>query len=153
MENVSYKVLIIGDGGVGKTSLVASVNGSKYIHKYNPTTGVAISTLTRDGTSLDIYDLAGQEKLSALRDAYYIDADAVIFVYDSTLKHSRANLVYWARAVARVCPDIQSLIVRNKCDIANQRAASVYNEMRVSSRTGNGVPEVFDTIIGLLKTN
>lgn len=147
-----YKVLLVGDSGVGKTSLLAKARNLKFEKMHNPTMGVEVSSLQPQGSysgSLVVWDTAGKEIFSALRDAYYIKAHAVIFVYDGTNELSQKNLLHWAEAVRRVEGIIPSVIVRNKCDISPQVGAPFTGEMRTSAKDSDS-DDVFSAVLALL---
>ena len=146
----TYKVLLIGDGGVGKTSLIAKARNGSFEKLYVPTMGVEVSPLLMGDmgeTILKVWDLAGQEKFGGLRDGYYVKADAVIFVYDGTNQLSQKNLRSWVQDVSRVCGDIPCVIVRNKVDAGPQKGETLKDEFSVSCRTGDGVLAPFEDIV------
>jgi len=104
--------------------------------------GVEIHSLQQGAAICRLWDTAGQEKLSGLRDACYIDADAVIFVYDGTHSSTFRNLPFWIKDVQRVTGEIPHLVVRNKTDTQPQKPYSLTGEVPISARTGEGMSDV-----------
>jgi len=84
-----YKLVLIGDGGVGKTAFVAQNITKEFTPQYVPTLGVEVHPLnfrtTRGKIRFDIWDTAGQEKFGGLRDGYYIAADCAIIMFDHSM--------------------------------------------------------------------
>ena len=105
------KILIIGDGGVGKTSYIRKQIGKKFRQKYYSTQG--INMYETDTTVW--YDFPGQEKYGL----HYIDnkIDLVIYMYDLTSKLSYKNLDYWEKYVHKNYGNIDSFRIGNKSDL------------------------------------
>lgn len=116
MKN-SVKVALIGDGGVGKTSLVLRQCNGKFEKKYIPTMGTDVHPVTLFGQTYNIWDCAGQEKFGGLRDGYYIRADACICMFDYTSKSTFDSVPEWIKSFLRVSPGKPVIIVGNKSDL------------------------------------
>ena len=104
-------ILIIGDGGVGKTSYIRKQIGKKFRREYYPTHGV-----NRYETDTTVwYDFPGQEKYGS----HYIDnkINLVIYMYDLTSKLSYKNLDYWEKYVHKYYGNIVSFRIGNKADL------------------------------------
>lgn len=119
-----FKVVLVGDGGVGKTTLVHRHLTGQFRQKYIPTLGVEdvtpLSFHTNYGNIIfDIWDTAGQEKYSGLYRGYAVDVDAVIGVCDLTSKISAKNLSKWYHEMGAYLDCVASVAVGNKCDIPN----------------------------------
>mmetsp|Transcript_30624 Transcript_30624/g.85776 ORF Transcript_30624/g.85776 Transcript_30624/m.85776 type:complete len:246 (-) Transcript_30624:12-749(-) len=124
----TFKVLLVGEGGVGKSTLLDSwksgrERGWKKVKegKYLPTIGVEVVPLLfslSDGRKvcLKVWDCAGQEKFGGLRDGYYIQADAAILAFDVGSRSSYAQIPTWYRDVVRVCESIPQVLVGLKVD-------------------------------------
>jgi GTP-binding nuclear protein Ran len=122
-----YKICLIGDGGVGKTTYINRVLDGPFIKEYIATQGVVVHKATfwvsREHSILfDVWDTAGQEKKAGLKDLYYVDADAAIFFFDVTSRISAHNLPVWISNFKRVAgADKPIVIVSNKIDVADRK--------------------------------
>nr|MDO8097519.1 Rab family GTPase [Candidatus Njordarchaeota archaeon] len=128
MENLNYnfKVVVLGDPGVGKTSLVRVFATGKFDRNYIPTLGVNI--LTKDvnfkgvKVTLVIWDLAGQGFMDNVRAQYYTGAQAAIMVYDVTKENTFKGIAAWNDECRKLAPNILlKTIVGNKVDLASER--------------------------------
>lgn len=118
----TYKLVLIGDGGVGKSTYLKKLIYRKFEQKYVATLGVEVHPFMFDGSKFNIWDCAGQEKLGGLRDGYYIQADCAIVMFDWSNKLSIRNVSNWVRDFVRVCPDKPYIIVGNKANLMNPQA-------------------------------
>eukprot|EP00826_Nyctotherus_ovalis_P056652 TRINITY_DN7693_c0_g1_i20.p1 TRINITY_DN7693_c0_g1~~TRINITY_DN7693_c0_g1_i20.p1 ORF type:complete len:187 (-),score=65.09 TRINITY_DN7693_c0_g1_i20:247-807(-) len=170
MKKKIFKVMILGDSGVGKTSILEQYVNQVFTGKYKVTIGSDF--LTRDLTineekiKLQIWDTAGQEKYRSLSLAYYRGADACVFVYDITDKSSFANVDTWMETFFAQVPDSQTgsfpvVVVGNKVDKEGRavtsdaakrwtRSHSDVALFEVSAKTGEGVETAFMEIGRLL---
>ena len=96
---------------------------AEYEKKYIATLGVELAPIkfkTNHGIiQLNIWDTAGAEKLSGLRDGYYIASDAAIIMFDLTSRISFNNLNKWLKDLNRVCGSIPIIIVGSKSDLVD----------------------------------
>merc|ERR1719399_712136 len=87
-----FKLLLVGDGGVGKTTFVKRHLSGEFEKKYIPTVGVEVHPLlfhtTRGPICFNVWDTAGQEKFGGLRDGYYIQGQCAIVMFDVTSKNT-----------------------------------------------------------------
>lgn len=153
-----FKVVLVGDGGVGKSSYMRALRGHSFTPVYEPTVGVelhAIKLHSNRGTiTLNIWDVAGQDKFRGLDDAYYITADAVIIMSSYDSKHSVGNRSEWHRTVKRVA-DVPTLYVMNKADISDKPVSKRYIQrhgiipISISSKDKS---HIFDPLISLART-
>jgi len=123
------KIAIVGNGSVGKTSLVLQYCEKKFSENYIMTIGsnFAIKSLTLDSTTsvkLQIWDLAGQQHFSFVRPPFYRGASGTVYVFDITNRDSFENILEWKREVETVIPNKPSVLVGNKCDLADERVVS-----------------------------
>lgn len=122
---VEFKLVLIGDGGVGKTTFVKRHLTGEYEKKYIATVGVEVHPLTfftsRGPLCFNVWDTAGQEKLSGLRDGYYIGGQCGIIMFDVTSRITYKNVPKWHRDLVRVCENIPIVLVGNKVDIKDRK--------------------------------
>lgn len=128
--DLSFKILLIGDSGVGKSSLLVSFI-SNSVDNIAPTIGVdfKIKLLTVGGKTLKltIWDTAGQERFRTLTSSYYRGAQGIILVYDVTRRETFLNLSdVWAKEVELYSTnqDCVKMLVGNKVDRESERAVS-----------------------------
>ena len=125
------KLLLIGDSGVGKSSLLLRFTDDDYTDGMSPTIGVdykqRIMSHAGKRLRLTLWDTAGQERFRTLTASYYRGAHGIVFVYDITRRESFANLSeVWLREVTMYCtvPDAVRLVVGNNTDLDAQRAVT-----------------------------
>lgn len=115
-----FKLLLIGDGGVGKTTFVKRHLTGEFERQYVPTHGVDVYKLqfdtTRGPVSFDVWDTAGQEEFGGMRDGYYISGECAIIMFDVTARITYKNVPIWFRDIIRICDDIPIVICGNKVD-------------------------------------
>ncbi|EMS52256.1 GTP-binding protein YPTM2 [Triticum urartu] len=124
-----FKLLLIGDSGVGKSCLLLRFADDSYLDSYISTIGVdfKIRTVEQDGKTikLQIWDTAGQERFRTITSSYYRGAHGIIIVYDVTDQDSFNNVKQWLNEIDRYASEnVNKLLVGNKCDLADKRAVS-----------------------------
>lgn len=116
-----FKLLLVGDGGVGKTTLVKRHLTGEFEKKYIPTRKVEVHPLKFNTNcvtlAFNVWDTAGQEKFCGLRDGYYIQGQCAIIMFDVTSRVTYKNVPNWHRGILRVCEKIPIVLVGNKVDI------------------------------------
>merc|ERR1719258_606585 len=124
-QGPEFKLVLVGDGGVGKTTLVKRHLTGEFEKKYIPTLGVEVHPLkftTNCGTlTFNVWDTAGQEKFGGLRDGYYIQGQCAIIMFDVTSRITYKNVPNWHRDIVRVCENIPIVLVGNKVDVHHVR--------------------------------
>ncbi|XP_028780378.1 ras-related protein RABC2a-like isoform X1 [Neltuma alba] len=159
----SFKVLLIGDSGVGKSSLLLSFI-SKSVQDLSPTIGVdfKIKLLTISGKrlKLTIWDTAGQERFGTVISSYYRGAHGVILVYDVTRRETFKNLEdLWAKEVELYSTNSECIkvLVGNKVDKDSERVVTKEEGMALaqkhrclfvecSAKTRENVQQCFDDL-------
>ncbi|XP_044473158.1 ras-related protein RABC2a-like [Mangifera indica] len=140
--DLSFKILLIGDSGVGKSSLLVSFISSS-VEDLAPTIGVdfKIKHLKLGGKrlKLTIWDTAGQERFRTLTGSYYRGAQGIILVYDVTRRETFTNLSdVWAKEVDLYSTnqDCVKMLVGNKVDRDSERAVSREEGMNLAKEHG-----------------
>ena len=175
MSDFMYKIIIFGDGGVGKTTLITRYLTGVFRSDSEITIGVDfhVKKIDLEGIkiSLQIWDFAGEERFRFLLPSYVIGASAGIFLYDITRYSSIKNFDSWLdiflKGYRLTNHQIPVLMVGSKLDLDYKRAVSredayelakknnLYGYIECSSRTGDNVEEIFLEIgrLMLKKTN
>jgi Ras-related protein Rab-1A len=117
-----FKLLLIGDSGVGKSCVLMRFVDDNYTDSYISTIGVdfKIRTVELDGKiiKLQIWDTAGQERFRTITASYYRGAHGIILVYDVSDKDSFLNLNTWESEIQKYASQsVQRLLIGNKCDL------------------------------------
>lgn len=121
-----FKLLLIGDSGVGKSCLLLRFADDTYTESYISTIGVdfKIRTIDLDGKTikLQIWDTAGQERFRTITSSYYRGAHGIIVVYDCTDQDTFNNVKQWLEEIDRyACDNVNKLLVGNKCDLHTKK--------------------------------
>jgi len=121
-----FKLVLIGDASVGKTSLLLRFADDSFEDNYISTVGVdfRFRTVTVDNelVKLQIWDTAGQERFRTITSAYYRGANGVILVYDITNNETFSHVQDWLDEVHKAAGEsVTKLVVGNKADLINQR--------------------------------
>ena len=126
MENPTniFKIALIGDGGVGKTTLMKRHLDGDFESRYIATYGVAVSTLifnTNYGpVQLDVHDYAGQEKFVSL-EKDFIQVDGSIVMFDVTSRRTFKNVKNW---IDRISSDGPIVLCGNKTDVKDRMVST-----------------------------
>jgi Ras-related protein Rab-1A len=117
-----YKLLLIGDSGVGKSSILNRFTENYFHENYISTIGVDFKIshmkINDKNIKLQIWDTAGQEKFKTIVSSYYRNSHGIIVVYDITNIDSFNNVKNWLDEIYKYSPNnIKILLVGNKCDL------------------------------------
>ncbi|PAA73631.1 hypothetical protein BOX15_Mlig028188g2, partial [Macrostomum lignano] len=122
-----FKILIIGDGTVGKTSFVQRYVNDVFRQDYKSTIGVdfALKVVKWSDTEtikLQMWDIAGQERFTSMTRVYYKDANAAIVMFDLTAKNTFHSALKWKRDLDSKCSlsdgsPVPAILLANKCDL------------------------------------
>ena len=125
-EGITFKVIIIGDAEVGKTSLVRQHTKVKFDASYHSTVGVNIAKETLSvgdkKVSLLLWDIAGQSQFYMLHKAYYNGASGIVYAFDltrsSTLSSLKSN--WWKSVTDYGVSSVPAILIGNKADLKSQ---------------------------------
>jgi small GTP-binding protein len=160
----NFKILLLGNAAVGKTSLVQRFVHDRFDSSYLMTIGMEPSekhVKLKDGThvALSIWDLAGQERFRFIRHTFYKGAKAALLVFDLTREATLSDLKKWDKEFTENCgSSVVKILVGNKQDLKNQIAVSdkecqethkklkSLHYIRTSALTGEQVDDAFTKI-------
>lgn len=162
----NYKIVILGDQYVGKTSILNKYKYENSDDKYTPTIGIDFITknvyLEEKTIRLIMWDTAGSERFKSLIPTYIKNANAIILTYDITNKQSFYSLDKWLIDISDKVPTNAYIIIAgNKLDMENKRQVPLdeikkFAEERklkfieTSAKTGHNINELFLTITSSL---
>ncbi|CAI5976137.1 unnamed protein product [Closterium sp. NIES-65] len=162
-----FKLLLIGDSGVGKSCLLLRFADDSYLESYISTIGVdfKIRTVELDGKTikLQIWDTAGQERFRTITSSYYRGAHGIIVVYDVTDQESFNNVKQWLNEIDRYASEnVNKLLVGNKCDLTNKRVVDYQTAkafadeigipfLETSAKNATNVEQAFMTMAAEIK--
>ena len=162
-----YKICVVGNGGVGKTSMVLRYCENTFKESYLMTIGSNFSTKTVEladhpqlQVKLQLWDLAGQKHFSFVRPPFYRGATGIIYVFDLTRRSSFADLLEWREEVEKVIGQKPCIVVGNKLDLAKQGQREVAEQdgeavrfemhamkyFETSAKEGDSVGDIFKTL-------
>ncbi|XP_056139012.1 ras-related protein Rab-1B-like [Lampris incognitus] len=133
-----FKLLLIGDSGVGKSCLLLRFADDTYTESYISTIGVdfKIRTIDMEGKTvkLQIWDTAGQERFRTITSSYYRGAHGIIIVYDVTEQESFNNVRQWLEEIERyACENVSRLLVGNKSDLITKKVIDCATAQELAS--------------------
>jgi len=136
-----FKLLLIGDSGVGKSCLLLRLADDTYTESYISTIGVdfKIRTIELDDKTikLQIWDTAGQERFRTITSSYYRGAHGIIVAYDCTDQESFNNVKQWLEEIERyACENVNKLLVGNKCDLTTKKVVDHTTAMEYAKQLG-----------------
>lgn len=158
-----FKIVLIGDSGVGKSNLLSRFTRNEFNLESKTTIGVefAQKTVSIDGKQIkaQIWDTAGQERYRAITSAYYRGAVGALLVYDVCKSNSFENAEKWMKEL-RDHADSQTvvLLTGNKADLKHLRAVKVEDAqafaekqqigfLETSALEGTGVEKAFEYVL------
>ncbi|MEM1658758.1 MAG: Rab family GTPase [Candidatus Jordarchaeales archaeon] len=160
-----FKIVVVGDGAVGKTSLIKRYTEESFQSDYIMTIGAnfAVKNVEVDGIliKLQIWDLAGQPHFKEVRSSFYKGAVGVMYVFDVCRPESCVNLLNWKEELVKVCGEVPGVLLANKIDLEEHRKVTVDMGKELAARlgeipyfetsalTGAGVREAFQKIAEL----
>jgi small GTP-binding protein domain len=167
---LSAKLVLLGDAGVGKSSICQRYIQNTMNSAYEVTIGGAylqkeITTSNGQLLKLHIWDTGGEERYRAMAPLYYRDSQAALLVYDVTDPRSLQSLDYWIGELDEKVRDDNMIVIiaGNKCDLPNRKVSSEearkfaashsVESFEVSAKTGDGLIELFRYISDQLVLN
>ena len=161
-----YKILVAGQGGVGKTTLLTRIVTGKFVQNTAMTIGVEFHLLNltlgneddKVNTVIQLWDFGGQERFRFMLDSYVAGARGALLLYDMTRLRTLDGLDEWVKIVRTHDPDLPILFVGTKLDRVEDITVSddyakefleplnMFDHMKISSKDGTGVEYAFKKI-------
>ena len=157
-----FKILTIGESGVGKTCILRRFVEDKFLKNHLATIGIDFKTKTlninNQEIKLKIWDTAGQERFRNITTQYYKGADGIVLVYDVSEEASFDKIKDWMDQILSNTnkDEICLILLGNKCDIEKrsisyEQGKTLANELQVnffetSAQTGQNIKEAFETL-------
>lgn len=165
MKEIKIKMVVVGDPGVGKTSILRQYNNKQFIKSYSATIGVDFAKLdisyNNDIHNLYIWDTSGQDKFKFMTHSFYKNITVALVLYDITSKQSLMNTMNWIDDIKDINKHCYFFLVGNKIDLESHREVkeddldTVLNIMKISRertiecscKENINIKELFDKIV------
>ncbi|MHA1301706.1 MAG: Rab family GTPase [Candidatus Helarchaeota archaeon] len=164
-----HKIVAIGDGAVGKTSLIKRYTMGSFNKEYIKTLGAQFSRYEKImgenneiRSRLFFWDVAGQKEFSFMRPTFFNGAKGAILVFDLSRPETLDSIHDWYKELKKYCGEIPSVLFGNKLDLVNdtteidkkaEEIVKKYNFIayyHTSAKTGKHVTDAFNKIIEIL---
>ena len=156
-----YKILLVGDPAVGKTSLILRFVEDRFDKEYKASIGVDIMSKTinieEKVARLVIWDIASQEKFKRFRSSFYQQASGILVVFDLTRPETLESVDEWVQEVKEHTGSIEMVLIGNKSDLITHRQITLEVAQKwidrydcpyieTSALTGDSVEEAFQKV-------
>ena len=167
MEKIVYKIVLLGDSSVGKTSLMLRFTDDSFEENGASTIGVEFKNkeieLNEKKIELNILDTAGQEKYRSIAKNFIREGDGIIFTFDLTNENSFHSIKNWLITSEEANQGFQKILVGNKFDLPDKKVSKEKAEtfcekykmkyFEVSAKDGTNVELIFREIAQLILLN
>lgn len=170
MKQVAFKFLILGDGGVGKTTLLHRYIKGKFLDTSTMTIGVEFLTkqtkLDSTNCQLILWDISGQKRFRFMVDRYIRGAAGALLLFDITSMTSFVNIGKWVQLVKKQYKDLPIVLIAAKCDLdefsmvadiyakKTQERFGMVDYIKTSSKNGLNVDKAFESLANyVIKSN
>jgi small GTP-binding protein len=156
-----FKLLIVGESGVGKTCILLRFADNSFEETFLSTIGVDFKVkeilVENKKVKLQIWDSAGQERFRNITMSYYRNCSGIIVVYDVTSHDTFEKVPEWISEVRRYVPTVPLVVVGNKCDLVDKRKVT-YEEgqelakslglilLETSAKTNQNIEDAFQQV-------
>jgi small GTP-binding protein len=162
--DITFKILMIGDSNVGKSSILLKYTHDNFNNEHLTTIGldfhVKYLKLNDKNIKLQLWDTAGQERFRSIITSYFRDAQGILVVYDVTNKISFENVENWIKDINDNCKNNNNIfLVANKIDLnriiseeEGNKLAQKYNLLyyECSAKTGENIQNIYYNISTIL---
>ena len=157
MSQITYKIILIGNSGVGKTSLFRKLSTGEFIARNISTIGIDKKTLDysidinnqKKNFRISLFDTAGQEKFRAITKSYYKESEGIFLMYDITDRKSFDNVEMWVNSIKDSIDSgnnskYEIFLIGNKLDLINEEG----KERQVTEEEAKDACNKFNMIWG-----
>lgn len=156
-----FKILLVGDPAVGKTSLIQKFIEDRFEKEYKASIGVDFSykiiEMEEKVARLIIWDIASQERFAPYRSSFYQQTNGAFIVFDLTRSETLQNIEAWMREINEFTEDVVVVLIGNKADLTKKREIAEEDVqawidrygctyIETSAKTGEDVEEAFRAI-------
>jgi small GTP-binding protein len=162
MKQIALKFLVLGDGGVGKTTLLNRYVNSKFLDAATMTIGVEFLSkqiqMGKISCQLILWDISGQDRFRFMIDKYMRGASGALLLFDTTNMKSFVNIGKWVNLVRKYYENLPILLIAAKCDLEEfsivgdiyakktKERFDMVDFIKTSSKTGMNVELAFETL-------
>ncbi|KAK9766296.1 RAS2 protein [Basidiobolus ranarum] len=166
---ILYKIVVLGDGGVGKTALTIQLCLNHFVETYDPTIEDSYrkqAVIDDHSCMLEVLDTAGQEEYTALRDQWIRDGEGFLLVYSIASRSTFERIERFRDQIIRVkdTEQVAMMLVGNKCDKTNEREVSKEEGLGLarrlgcefiesSAKTAVNVEKAFYSVVRMIRTS
>ena len=154
---LAYKVVMVGDFGVGKTSLVKRFVDNSFSEEYLSTIGVSISKKNMDNSTIMLWDIEGHTEFKPIFKQYLLGAKGFIIVADIHRENTIESIKKHIELCHNIVKDAPICIALNKCDLTHKTSAedikelkalsnATVNILKTSAKDGEAVNEIFGSL-------
>ena len=162
-ERLQIKLILVGECGVGKSSIVRQWLSSEFSNKTESTIGIDYTFKELKNSVVNLWDMSGHPDFFEVRNEFYKDATGILLIFDVTSRKSFDSLDMWLREGNRFgANNVQVAICANKIDLGNKRivqkaeaeawaSSRSFDYYEVSAASGIGVNAMFEGFAGKLR--
>ena len=161
--SLTFKIILGGEGGVGKTTLLHKYIENRFLEDTKLTIGVEIlnkEIILPDETicALQLWDFGGQERFRFMQDSFVRGASGALLMFDMAVLFTFNKLNDWVKLFRKFDPNLPIVLLGSKFDLKNRTVQDEYVEkfisenniktyLRTSSKTGLNVKEAFNSLL------
>ena len=168
MGSFVFKIILVGDYGVGKSTSIHRFVENKFKANYVPTLGVQVTKkfIEINGNNIDlmIWDLAGQDRYAMVRQRFYTGTQGILMLYDVTRMSSLKNIKKWHIEVSKFTEQIPIILIGNKIDLIEKKevktddvnrfleenSINVNLKIKTSAKDGLNIDKAFHFLVKML---
>jgi len=151
-DTTTWKVILIGDSSVGKSSITRRLIHDDFIENIESTVGAAYAIYNTPTIKIGLWDCAGNERYRCIMPLYYRNANAGIVVFDKSNRATFNSVKYWIDSLEHYAVK-NIFVVGNKNDLKSQvsdeeikKHVKEYHYVNTSAKTGENINSLFETI-------